>query len=106
MLSIVLGESVVRSFTKGADKDNIGLGRTKALMATEHGSLVMSIRRAKRDRWIYGICGGIAHHFGWNSNVVRAVVVFLAIFIPGISVIPAVLIYVLLGYLLPEAEEF
>jgi phage shock protein C len=38
--------------------------------------------------------------------VVRAVVVFLAIFIPGISVIPAVLIYVLLGYLLPEAEEF
>ena len=36
----------------------------------------------------------------------RAVVVLLAIFIPGVSVIPAVLIYILLGYLLPEAEEF
>ncbi len=35
----------------------------------------------------------------------RAVVVLLAIFIPGVSVIPAVLIYILLGYLLPEAED-
>jgi phage shock protein C len=68
--------------------------------------LGMNIRRAKRDRWIYGVCGGIAHHVGWNSNVVRAVVVLLAILIPGVSVIPAVLIYVLLGYLLPETEEF
>ena len=40
------------------------------------------------------------------TTTVRVVVVFLAIFIPGISVIPVVLIYVLLGYLLPEADEF
>lgn len=66
----------------------------------------MGIRRAKRDRWIYGVCGGVARHYGWNSTAVRAVVVLLAIIIPGISVVPAVLIYILLGYLLPEAEEF
>ncbi len=66
----------------------------------------MGIRRAKRDRWIYGVCGGIAHRFGWNSNVVRLVTILLAILIPGFSVIPAVLIYILLGYLLPETEEF
>jgi phage shock protein C len=66
----------------------------------------MGIRRAKRDRWILGVCGGVAHHFGWNSTVVRIVVVLLAIFIPGVSVIPAVLIYVLLGYLLPETEAY
>jgi len=36
----------------------------------------------------------------------RIVVALLAIFIPGVSVIPAVLIYVLLGYLVPEAKEF
>jgi phage shock protein C len=46
------------------------------------------------------------HRYGWSSTAVWAVVVFLATFIPGISVIPAVLIYVLLGYLLPEADEF
>lgn len=66
----------------------------------------MELRRAKRDRWIYGVCGGIARRYGWSSTAVRAVVVFLAIFIPGVSVIPAVLIYVLLGYLLPEEDEF
>lgn len=66
----------------------------------------MGLRRSRRDRWIYGVCGGIARHYGWSSTAVRAVVVLLAIFIPGVSVIPAVLIYVLLGYLLPEAEDF
>jgi phage shock protein PspC (stress-responsive transcriptional regulator) len=66
----------------------------------------MGIRRAKRDRWIWGVCGGIAHYFGWSSTAVRVVVVLLAIFIPGVSVIPAVLIYILLGFILPESEEF
>jgi phage shock protein PspC (stress-responsive transcriptional regulator) len=66
----------------------------------------MGIRRAKRDRWIYGVCSGAARHYGWSSTAVRAVVAIPAIFIPGFSVIPAVLIYILLGYLLPEAEEF
>jgi len=75
-------------------------------MMTKETGVGMSIRRAKRDRWIYGVCGGVAHHYGWNSTAVRAVVVLLAIFIPGISVVPAVLIYILLGYILPEAEEF
>lgn len=65
----------------------------------------MGIRRAKRDRWIWGICGGVAHRYGWSPTAVRIVVVLLAIFIPGISVIPAALIYILLGFLLPESEE-
>ena len=66
---------------------------------------MMGIRRAKRDRWISGVCGGIAHRYGWSPNAVRLVVVLLAIFIPGISAIPAVIVYALLAYLLPE-EEF
>ena len=66
----------------------------------------MELKRSRRDRWIYGVCGGIARRYGWSSAAVRAVVVLLAVFIPGVSVIPAVLIYVLLGYMLPEAEDF
>jgi phage shock protein PspC (stress-responsive transcriptional regulator) len=38
--------------------------------------------------------------------VVRIAVILLAVLIPGFSVIPTILVYVLLGYLLPEAEEF
>jgi phage shock protein C len=97
---------VVWNFTKGAVADNIQLSWTETLAATASGEFGMGIRRAKRDRWIWGVCGGIAHHFGWSSTAVRLVVVLLAIFIPGVSVIPAVLIYILLGYLLPETEEF
>ena len=66
----------------------------------------MRIRRATRDRWIMGVCGGIAHTYGWNSNVVRLVTGVLAIAIPGFSLIPVILIYILLGAILPETGEY
>ena len=66
----------------------------------------MRIRRATRDRWIMGVCGGIAHTYGWNSNVVRLVTAVLAIVIPGFSLIPVILIYILLGAILEEAQEY
>jgi len=66
----------------------------------------MGLKRAKRDRWIMGVCGIIAHRNGWNSTVVRLVTIILAIIIPGVSVILTLLIYFLLGYLLPETDEF
>ncbi len=64
----------------------------------------MGLRRARRDRWIYGVCGGIARRFGWNSTAVRLATIVLAIFIPGPNIL-IILAYILLGYLLPE-EEF
>ena len=64
------------------------------------------LRRAKRDRWIMGVRGGIAHRYGWNSTVLRGVTIILAIIIPGFSVIPTLFVYFLLVYLLPEADEF
>ncbi|HJQ28183.1 MAG TPA: PspC domain-containing protein [Rubrobacter sp.] len=66
----------------------------------------MDIKRAKRDRWLLGVCGGIAHHYGWNSNLVRLVTAVLAVAIPGISVVPVLIIYIILGAILPESEEF
>jgi phage shock protein C len=66
----------------------------------------LRIKRAKRDRWILGVCGGIAHTYGWSSNMVRLAAVVLAIIIPGFSVIPVIAIYVLLGAILSESEEY
>ena len=66
----------------------------------------MRIRRATRDRWVMGVCGGIAHTYGWNSNVVRLLTAVLAIVIPGFSLIPVILIYILLGAILPETQEY
>jgi phage shock protein C len=62
----------------------------------------LNFKRAKRDRWILGVCGGVAHTYGWSSNVVRLVTVI----IPGPSTLLAFLIYLLLGFILPESEEF
>jgi phage shock protein C len=66
----------------------------------------LSIKRAKRDRWLLGVCGGIAHNYGWSSNLVRLVTAVLAVAIPGISVVPVLIIYIILGAILPESEEF
>ena len=66
----------------------------------------MRIRRATRDRWILGVCGGIAHTYGWNSNLVRLITAVLAIVIPGFSLIPVILIYVLLAIILEETQEY
>ena len=66
----------------------------------------MNFKRAKRDRWLLGVCGGIAHNYGWNSNLVRLVTAVLAVAIPGISVVPVLIIYIILGAILPESEEF
>jgi phage shock protein C len=66
----------------------------------------LGIKRATRDRWVLGVCGGIAHRYGWNSNLVRLATAVLAIVIPGFSLIPVIVIYVLLGAILPESQEY
>jgi phage shock protein C len=65
----------------------------------------LRIKRAKRDRWILGVCGGIAHTCGWSSNVLRLVAVLVTIFAPGPGwVVP--IAYLLGGAILPESGEF
>jgi phage shock protein C len=65
----------------------------------------LNIERARKDRLLLGVCGGIAHTYGWNSNVVRLVTVILGIFIPGPNVI-VLAAYIILGVVLPVSEEF
>jgi phage shock protein PspC (stress-responsive transcriptional regulator) len=48
----------------------------------------------------------VAHTYGWSSNVVRLVTVVIAVIIPGPSTLLAFVIYLLLGFILPESEEF
>lgn len=70
------------------------------------GGTVLGFRRAKRDRWLLGVCGGLARSQGWNSNVVRLVTVVLSVAIPGISLVPVLVVYIILGAIVPESEEF
>jgi phage shock protein PspC (stress-responsive transcriptional regulator) len=65
----------------------------------------LRFQRAKRDRWLLGVCGGLARSQGWNSNVVRLITVILGIVVPGPNVV-ILIAYIILGATLPESEEF
>ena len=65
----------------------------------------MRFTRSRRDRWLFGVCGGLARAQGWNSNMVRLVTAILAIAIPGFSLIPVLAVYIILGVVLPESDE-
>lgn len=61
------------------------------------------LRRSRENRWIAGVCGGIAERYGWSPNVVRLLYALISI-LP--IVFPGILLYLLLGILVPAADEF
>ncbi|MBO4485718.1 MAG: PspC domain-containing protein [Prevotella sp.] len=52
------------------------------------------------DRWIAGICGGIADYFDWDPSLVRIIYLLLTIFSAGF---PGLLIYIVLWLIMPRA---
>lgn len=37
------------------------------------------LARSSSDKWIAGVCGGIARYFGWDAAVLRLVYVLLTV---------------------------
>ena len=68
--------------------------------------LDIGLERSRRNRWIRGVCGGIAHKLGIAPMWVRLGFLLAAIVVPGVSLIAVLVIYVALGILLPESERF
>ena len=64
------------------------------------------LKRATQDRWFMGVCGGIAHEYGWNPKMVRFATILLALALPGPGTALAILAYVILGTGLPKSEDF
>lgn len=57
--------------------------------------------RARDDRWVGGVCGGLGRTFDIDPNLVR--LAFLIAFVAGGS---GFLIYVILWIVMPESDEF
>ncbi|MBR1468963.1 MAG: PspC domain-containing protein [Prevotella sp.] len=55
--------------------------------------------RSQDDRWIAGICGGIADYFDWDPAVVRIFYLLLSLFSAGF---PGLLIYLILWLVMPK----
>ena len=57
--------------------------------------------RPRDDRWIAGVCAGLARRFGWNANVVRLLFV-LSLLLPG----PQFLVYLVLWVIMPNEDRY
>ncbi len=59
----------------------------------------MPLERSNYDRYIGGVCGGIARWLGWDSTLVR----FLYVLVSVLSAaFPGILVYILLWILMPS----
>lgn len=56
--------------------------------------------RPRDDRWIAGVCSGLARRFGISSGLVRLLFV-LSVVLPGSQVI----IYIILWILIPDERR-
>jgi phage shock protein PspC (stress-responsive transcriptional regulator) len=57
--------------------------------------------RPRDNRWIAGVCAGLALRFGWNANLVRLLFVISCV-LPG----PQFLIYLVLWILMPNEDRY
>jgi phage shock protein C len=55
-------------------------------------------RRSSRNRWIAGVCGGLAAWIGWPPLLVRILFVVISILLIGV---PGWLVYIILWALVP-----
>ena len=55
------------------------------------------LTRSSHDKWVAGVCGGLAEYFGWDANVVRLAYLLLTIF----TAFSGVLVYIVLWILMP-----
>jgi phage shock protein C len=59
------------------------------------------LARNPNDKWIAGVCGGIARWLGWNSDAVRLLYVLISVFS---AAFPGLLVYVILWLVMPLEE--
>ncbi|QTJ36134.1 PspC domain-containing protein [Dolosigranulum pigrum] len=53
-----------------------------------------------RDKWLCGVIGGLAEYFGWDRDVSRLLFILVVAFGVG----SPLLLYVLLYFIMPEAD--
>jgi phage shock protein C len=64
----------------------------------------IGIYRSNNNRWIRGVCGGIARSLGIPAIWVRLAFLIAAVIVPGVSLITMIVLYVVLGIILPEQD--
>jgi len=56
------------------------------------------LTRSRRNRWLAGVCGGLAEWLGWNATLVR--ILFVAVSVAS-AAFPGILVYLVLWAVMP-----
>jgi phage shock protein PspC (stress-responsive transcriptional regulator) len=59
------------------------------------------LARTLHDRWLAGVCGGIARWLGWNSTAVR--ILYVVISCASVA-FPGIIVYIVLALVMPVEE--
>ena len=59
------------------------------------------LTRSSQDKMFFGVCGGLARYFGTDPTLVRVVVAVSTVFS---AVIPGIIIYLILGFVVPSDD--
>lgn len=60
------------------------------------------LTRSTTDKWLGGVCGGLADFTGWDVNLIRLLVVLLTLFSTGLGIIA----YIAAWIILPEENRY
>ena len=60
------------------------------------------LTRSTTDKWLAGVCGGIAEYFGWDVTILRIVYVVLT----TCTAFCGVLVYILLWICMPKETKY
>jgi phage shock protein C len=63
--------------------------------------MVKRLYRSKKDRWVAGVCGGLAEYFNIDPVIIRIIAIILVL--PG--AVPGLLPYVIMWIAVPENPE-
>jgi phage shock protein C len=61
-----------------------------------------TLSRNTNDRWIAGVCGGIARWLGWDAGLVRLLYLIISI---CSAAFPGILVYIILWLVMPADDE-
>jgi len=61
---------------------------------------IKKLYRSTKDRWLAGICGGIAEYFELDPTIIRVLFVVFSLFAGG-----GILAYIILWLIIPQEPE-
>ena len=61
-----------------------------------------ALARSRKNRMLWGVCGGLAEWIGWDPTLVRVLYVLVSFFS---AAFPGILVYVILLLVMPESDK-